>query len=568
MNASAIGQLGRFVGYVARRFPLFYVVGGFTLVVLGLEYAATSLMIPLSAAVAGSTGRVLAMWAAVAGALGLPVATKTWLWLFLVVMIARLLFGYAQSSLTTLLGKQVHRELSARIFFQVVDREPLTAVYTRSIGHYVTLAGDDTHKCGAIISSLLQCVVGASTAGVALLVLSQFSMPIFTAVMAFIAVSTASTLLILRRVLSINRRAAALSRELNTTFIESLNSLRSIRALNAESFASRGYNAQIAAYVSLLFRSEALRTAASTLPAALLLAVAAVMLYPRGGFTLSEAAIFGGTVIVIRVFTALGQVVAAGSQTIGETRAVSDINTLIMTQPPKHRPEQALNPVDSIHSLAVSDVSFDYPPSIPVLRDVSFRFESGKAYAVTGHSGSGKSTLADILLGLIEPNAGALVINDRRATTQDVRTRLMLVEQQPKIFSTTVRENLLFGYSASDEELWAALRMVGLEQHVKQLGRGLDTPLNYLGENLSGGQRQRVGIARALIRRPQALIMDEATSALDVKTATLVVANVRQCMRDGILIFITHDPHLVGKVDAVLHLDPVNSSIVKSATGA
>ncbi len=91
----------------------------------------------------------------------------------------------------------------------------------------------------------------------------------------------------------------------------------------------------------------------------------------------------------------------------------------------------------------------------------------------------------------------------------------MLVEQQPKIFSTTVRENLLFGYQADDAALWAALRMVDMQEQVESMRNGLDTTLSYLGENLSGGQRQRIGIAQRPGAQARLLILDEATSALD-----------------------------------------------------
>jgi ATP-binding cassette subfamily B protein len=90
---------------------------------------------------------------------------------------------------------------------------------------------------------------------------------------------------------------------------------------------------------------------------------------------------------------------------------------------------------------------------------------------------------------------------------------------------------------------------------VRELAQGLDTRLTYLGENFSGGQRQRLGIARALIRQPDVLILDEATSALDPATRVEVVAKLRTRMRDGIIIFITHDPAIAALADEVLSID-------------
>jgi ATP-binding cassette subfamily B protein len=131
----------------------------------------------------------------------------------------------------------------------------------------------------------------------------------------------------------------------------------------------------------------------------------------------------------------------------------------------------------------------------------------------------------------------------------------MLVEQQPKIFSSSVKENLLMGLQASDAELYAVLEIVNLDGMVRSLEAGLDTRLTYLGENFSGGQRQRLGIARALLRNPDVLILDEATSALDPETRIHVVAKLRERMRDGIIIFITHDEEIAAMADEVLKIE-------------
>jgi ATP-binding cassette subfamily B protein len=136
----------------------------------------------------------------------------------------------------------------------------------------------------------------------------------------------------------------------------------------------------------------------------------------------------------------------------------------------------------------------------------------------------------------------------------------MLVEQQPKMFSSTIRDNLLLGARADDEQVFAALEAVNLDGMVRSLEQGLDTRLTYLGENFSGGQRQRFGIARALVHSPDVLILDEATSALDSNTRAEVVAKLRARMRDGIIIFVTHDPEIVVLADEVLSIGGLAAS--------
>lgn len=549
--AAIAGQIVRYTSFVARNFRAIYAVAALTLLVLVLEYLATSLMIPMAPGQTAANSPVTQIWGQVAGQLGLKPVSRTWLWLFFLVMMARLVLGYALSVLSTWLGKRVHETLSGKVFGHILLLEPMGRVYTRSVGHYITMAGDDTFKSGTIVSSLLQVAVGFFTALVGMVVLYQFSPVVFAGVVLFLLVSMAVIAFLLRRVVRVNNRAVNLSRELGTTFVEALNSLRSIRSLHGERFVMVTYEAQIHSYIRMLVEMDAIKTGVKAFPATVLLLLAAIALRPGAAVDMSDAALFAGTIIIIRVFASLGQMVTAGSQLLTDIRAIKDIGALVELAQEEQRVAEVAAPTP-VRALSLQQVSFGYGDRGRVLDDVSFRFEAGHTYAIVGPSGAGKSTLADILLGLSVPDSGTVVVNDGGLPLEVARARFMLVEQQPKIFSTTVKDNLLLGAQASDDALYSALEAVNLDGMVRSLDRGLNTRLTYLGENFSGGQRQRLGIARALIRRPDVLILDEATSALDPTTRVEVVAKLRARMRNGIIIFITHDPEIAALADQVL----------------
>jgi ABC-type multidrug transport system fused ATPase/permease subunit len=114
-----------------------------------------------------------------------------------------------------------------------------------------------------------------------------------------------------------------------------------------------------------------------------------------------------------------------------------------------------------------------------------------------------------------------------------------------------VKDNISFGRVLSREELDFAVEVAGLREFVNDLPDGLDTKLEYQGANLSGGQRQRIGLARAIARRPDVLILDEATSALDAHTRDLILQQLRREFGDAILVFITHDPHVIRLADEI-----------------
>ena len=566
--ASVAGQVARFIRFVAKNFRAFYGVAALTFVVLFLEYLATSLMIPMAPDQGAINSPVTAIWRQAGIYLGLNPNFRTWIWLFLVVMTVRLILGYFLSIQTAWLGKQVHRALSGKVFEHILIEEPMGQVYTRSVGHYITLAGDDTFKSGTIISSLFQVAVGFFTAAVGMLVLFQFSPSIFLGLNLFLLISSVLIALLLRRMVGVNGRAVQLSRSLGTTFVEALNSLRSIRSLHGERFVIDTYGAQIKSYVSMLVEIEAIKSGVKAFPAIVLLAFAAIILRPGAEVGMPDAALFAGTIIVIRIFASLGQMVTAGSQLLTDIRAVKDIEALTEIAQEAPREEDVTN-VARVLSVDLVNVTFGYGDRARVLDGVSFRFEAGHTYAIVGPSGVGKSTLADLLLGLSIPDSGEVCVNGGTLQLNDARGHFLLVEQQPKIFSTTVKDNLLLGLQADDEALFAALAIVNLDDLVRSLKNGLHTSLTYLGENFSGGQRQRLGIARALVHMPDVLILDEATSALDPETRTAVVAKLRERMRDGIIIFITHDPEIAALADEVLAIGegPVSSAVSPGPMG-
>ena len=559
-------QLIRYSGFVARNFWAFYLVIGLTAAGLALEYAATSLMIPIAPGASQTGSGIVAFWHDMAGLLGLDPSTRLWLWLFFMLMTVRLVFGYMLAVLTSWLGKQVHKSLSGKVFGHILMHEPMTRVYTRSVGHYITMAGDDTFKSGTIVSSLLQAMSGFLTAAVALVVLYQFSSILFVGVVLFLVFSAILIAALLRRVLRVNFQAVDLSRELGTTFVEALNSLRSIRSLHSELFVMRTYADQIARYIRMLVELDAIKTGVKSLPAVILLVLASVALRPGTEVGLADSALFGGTIIIVRVFAALGQMMTAGSQLLTDIRAVKDIGALVSIGSEEFQPATAARP-DRIRDISIENISFAYAGRGRVLDDLSFRFVSGRCYAIIGPSGSGKSTLADLLLGLNDVEGGRLLINGIDMHSDGGRRSIMLVEQQPKIFSTTVRGNLLMGAAGDDALLHAALDAVNLDDMVRGLPSGLDTPLTYLGENFSGGQRQRLGIARALVRQPDVLILDEATSALDPETRQAVVAKLRQRMSAGIIIFITHDAEIASLADEVLPIGQIQPAMATALVG-
>jgi ATP-binding cassette subfamily B protein len=179
----------------------------------------------------------------------------------------------------------------------------------------------------------------------------------------------------------------------------------------------------------------------------------------------------------------------------------------------------------ALRTLTVTGLTYRYPGSDRGVEGINLRIERGQFVVITGRIGSGKSTLLRALLGLLTPQAGDVRWNDRRL--DDLAAfmappQVAYTPQVPRLFSETLRDNLLMGQSAGTtadgERLQAALRQAVLDHDVPKLDHGLETMVGPRGVRLSGGQMQRAAAARMFVRQPELLVFDDLSSALDVET--------------------------------------------------
>jgi subfamily B ATP-binding cassette protein MsbA len=204
-----------------------------------------------------------------------------------------------------------------------------------------------------------------------------------------------------------------------------------------------------------------------------------------------------------------------------------------------------------------------------VLRDVSFRIAPGETVAIVGRSGSGKSTIASLLPRFYDVTGGTVMLDGhdiRDYPLRDLRAQMSLVSQDVVLFNDTIRNNISFGYEASDQQIEDAARAARVMAFADDLPLGLDTEVGDRGALLSGGQRQRVAIARALLRNAPVLILDEATSALDTELERQIQAQLDELMRDRTNLVIAHRLSTIEKADRILVMD--GGRLVETGTHA
>lgn len=201
---------------------------------------------------------------------------------------------------------------------------------------------------------------------------------------------------------------------------------------------------------------------------------------------------------------------------------------------PSEETEKNQTTLDMINGhIQFSNVQFTYPQaSIQTLSNINFQANAGEMIAIMGATGSGKSSLLQLLLRLYEVNNGEISIDHKpiqHYSYQSLRSSLGYVPQEVLLFSGTVVENIRWGKKeASIDEVVAAAKMAQIHETIMNLPKGYETVIGQKGVNLSGGQKQRMTIARALVRRPQILLLDDCTSALDVETENKLLSEIRK----------------------------------------
>jgi len=214
------------------------------------------------------------------------------------------------------------------------------------------------------------------------------------------------------------------------------------------------------------------------------------------------------------------------------------------------------------YSIKVRNLKFNYPNKQSNAVDIpGLEIARGQKIGFVGRTGSGKTTLVDLLIGIVQPTAGSILIDDKPLSEEYMfswQQKIGYVPQSVYLTDDSILSNVAFGADVADlnyELLSRVCEIACLNDFVKDLPHGLHTRLGEHGGSLSGGEKQRIGLARALYRQPEVLILDEATSALDPKTESKVLKNLKQGFKDITIFSIAHRLNTVIDSDCIFLLE-------------
>lgn len=214
------------------------------------------------------------------------------------------------------------------------------------------------------------------------------------------------------------------------------------------------------------------------------------------------------------------------------------------------------------------NVTFAYEESVNILENLSFDVKAGESVALVGPTGAGKTTIVNLISRFYNINGGTVRIDDSdisQVTLKSLRSQMGIMLQDSFIFSGTIRDNIKYGkLDATDEEIRAACRIVGIDDFIMSLKDGYDTEVNERGGSLSQGQKQLIAFARTIVSNPRILVLDEATSSIDAKTERYLQNGLNHLLKGRTSFIIAHRLSTIRSCDRIMYVS--NKGITESGT--
>lgn len=278
----------------------------------------------------------------------------------------------------------------------------------------------------------------------------------------------------------------------------------------------------------------------------------------NGEITVGNYMAYAGMLIwIIWPMRNLGRLIVQGSEALVSYSRVSEI----IKQDREPLTEGTYRPKDELQGDVIfENVHFAYDEHTPVLHNILFHAQPGQVIALMGPTGSGKTSLVNLLPRFYEYQRGRVLLD--RVELKDyprafLRSQIGIVEQEPFLFSRTIRENIAYGVArelgreVTDEEIYEAARAAAIHDVILSFPEGYNTLVGERGVTLSGGQKQRIAVARTLLKNPRILILDDATSSVDTETEAAIRQALDNLMENRTTFIIAH------RIQTVMHADQI-----------
>lgn len=455
---------------------------------------------------------------------------------------------YTLNYLNTWVGGKITNALKADLFKKLLMFETEFFTSKNSGEILIRFNSNADNACAGLLSNLKSFVQKffTSLSLIVVLFINSWQLAFVTvAVLLFAFLPMAS---LKKRVSPILNNAMAIASRLTTKYNETYSGNKTIISYGLEKYQEDRYNDVLQKNFNLQMKVFQ-RTRWLTPVMHIILSIGIALALWFGSYLiLSKQLTPGGFVsfltALILLYQPMKSIGNTYSSVIMSFWAIETCFAMLDKQPKIIDKENAVEMPKVQNQIKFNNVSFNYIPDVPVLKNINLIVNKGETIAIVGNSGGGKTTLVNLLPRFYDVTNGSITVDGidiRDFTLKSLRQNIAVVFQDNFLFEGSIRENIMLGdENASEEQLQKAVKLAYLDEFLSTLKDGIDTQIGERGILLSGGQRQRVAIARAFLKNAPILILDEATSALDNKSEAVVQKAIENLMHDKTVFVIAH----------------------------
>lgn len=447
-------------------------------------------------------------------------------------------------------------------YYNHVIKLPMNFFGTRKVGEIISRFNDGDKIRSAISSVTLTLMIDVLMAIAGGIILYLQNVKLFFTCFVPIVLYLSLVFGFKNKLKKVNREVMEDNAQLSSYLVESLEGIETVKAFNGENLVKIKTENKFLKFMKSCFKHGVTYNVQQTLMSGV-----------SGGFTICLLW-FGGS-LVLKGEISIGELISFNAllayfiEPVGrlinlqpqlqEAIVASDrLGEILDLELEKHSGDD-IKPKTLFADITLKKVNFAYGFKDNVLNDIDINIRAGEKVALVGESGSGKTTIAKLLMGFYEVKEGKISINNiniNNISKEALRSKISYISQDSFFFSGTIKENLEFACDNVTEEMMIdACKKAQIHDYIESQPMGYKTLLEEKGSNFSGGQRQRLSIARALIRKPEILIMDEATSNLDSITERAIQNTLDEYIQNVTTIIIAHRLSTIKKCSKIYVMD-------------
>lgn len=458
-------------------------------------------------------------------------------------------------------------------YYRHVLELPMNFFGTRKVGEIISRFNDAGKVRDAISGATLTIMIDTFMALAGAIILYMQNSKMFGITLIIVVLYIVIVISFNKWYERLNRKQMEDNASLTSYMVESLNGIQTIKAYNAERKANRETEIKFVKLLKSVFNLAWVSNLQGSLKVFVELVGGIVILWV-GGVSVINGEMTIGALIVFNSLLAyfldpVKNLINLQPEMQTAIVAADRLGEILDLEAEKSELEyKKMSPSSLAGDIEIKNLDFRYGTRRLVLEDINITIKKGQKVAFVGESGSGKTTLSKLLLNLYASEKGEIIINGnniRDIQLECLREKIAYIPQETFLFSGTIFENLTLGMDdATLDDIIDASKMAQAHDFINELPLRYETLLEENGTNLSGGQRQRLAIARAMLKKPDILILDEATSNLDSITERALDRTINEFSKDMTTIFIAHRLSTIKNCDVIFVME--KGKIIESGT--